>query len=168
MQRFNLAIVFAIFLSCSSNETKVVTNKEGNYSVTVLHDWKYRIEKKNTRIEKTIKIGTQYVSGTLTISEGPTEYNTLDETASIYLSQFPSTFTDFRKISEGSTEINGIRCRWFRMTDNDNGTTYMTVQYILQQKEKVCYILNCSATEDMFRDFEEDFTRMVFSYKRHE
>ena len=166
MESFTLLVFIGLIFSCSSSETKIITNKLGNHSIEILPDWDYKFEKTSTRIGKTKYYGTQYVTGTLLISEGLSEYNTLDETFETYLSQFPNAFKDFKKISEGKTEINGLTSRWFRMTDNDNGTIYTTVQYVIQQKGKVSYSLNCSATRDTFKDFEEDFNKMVFSYKR--
>ena len=166
MKRLLLFIFCLSFFSCSSPETKVITSKSWNFSVTVLPDWEYKFESKSMRIDKIKYYGTQYATGRLSISEVPTEYKTLDETVANYLSQFPNSFKDFKKISEGKTEINGLTTRWFKMTDKENGINYMTVQYVIQQTQKTCYLLNCSATKDTFTDFEEDFNKMVFSYKR--
>jgi hypothetical protein len=119
-----------------------------------------------TKISKTKYYGTNYVAGTVTITEGPTEYKSLDETFDTYLSQFQYAFRDFRKINEGRTQINGLPSRWFRMIHNEDGTIFETVQYVIQMKTDKVYLLNCSATKETYMDFEEEFNKIVFSYKR--
>ena len=116
MWRFTSFVLLGLILCCSSSQTKIITNKLGNHSIEILPDWDYKFEKTSTRIGKTKYYGTQYVTGTLLITEALSEYNTLDESFETYLRQFPYAFKDFKKISEGKTEINGLTSRWFRMT----------------------------------------------------
>ena len=159
---FTLIVIF----SCTSNENTLVTNDKGHYSIISLPEWTVKNDGVTTKISKTKYYGTDYVTGTVTITEGLTDYKTLDETFDTYLSQFQYAFKDFRKINEGRTQINGLPTRWFRMTDNVEGTTYETVQYVIQLTSDKVFLLNCSATKDKFTDFEEEFNKIVFSYKR--
>lgn len=159
-------LVSIISAGCSSSDSKVVSNKVGRYSITVLSGWDYKFDGSKTIITKTVYFGTSYVIGTLTISEGPTEYNSLDETLDNYLQAFKYTFKDFVKLSEGYADINGLRSRWFRMRDNENGTIYETVQYVIQQSKNRVFVLNSSATKEKFKNFEEDFQKMIFTYSR--
>lgn len=163
--RLTLFVGIFILTSCNSSNKKTVVNEDGDYTVEILPEWDYRLEGANTRIHKTKLLDTKSVSGTLLVTTMESAHETLDESFNYLVGGLPDSFTDYRKISEGETEINGILAKWNRMEDTDNNIRYVTLQYIMQPIGKNMIVINCSSTKDAFNEFEEDFNKIAFTLK---
>jgi hypothetical protein len=168
MNRKGITLIVIVFLinSCHSSSNKNVFNKDGNYTLEILPDWKYKIEDANTRISKTMLTETKSMSGTLLVTTMESTHSTLNESFNYLIGTLPDNFINYKKISVGETFINGISAKWHRMEDEENDLVYVTLQYIMQLNSKDMIVMNCSSTKDSFAYFEEDFTKMVFSFKQ--
>ncbi|MCW5909729.1 MAG: hypothetical protein KIT62_01585 [Cyclobacteriaceae bacterium] len=166
MKRWYLfGFISAVLMSCTSSETRIVTNKKGKYTINMPPEWDYSLEDLSTRLYRTRYYGTNYVTGTLFVSMTDSDYESLEESVINYVGQLKHGFTDYKKIGDGLTQINGVTTSWHRMKDTDKGTRFVTLQYLMQPKGRKLFVINCSATEGTFDDFEDDFNKIAFSFK---
>lgn len=116
LRLFVLSIVaFCILCGCGGpKQSTRVTNKDGNYSLEILPGWIHEVDGATTRASRFETIDGEVVSSTLMVREIVVVYDDLDKN---FESQVPSLENpeNFRKISDGRTEINGSASRWIRL-----------------------------------------------------
>ena len=108
------------------------------------------------------------VKGVLNISTMISEYDTIDESMYHYMDtqNMLSFFQGARKVSDGVSEINGLKTIWFRMkAAQEKDIRQEVIIYNIQLKNNLLVSFICVAQEDKFGDFEEEFTKMVYSFK---
>lgn len=157
-----LTITFLIFSHCGPPKAKTIIDKQGNYSIDVLPGWDYQIGDSNVSLTKSI----DSEKGVLQISTITSEYSTLDESMYNYLYGITSFFQDARKISDGISDINGIKTIWYRMKASSNGMKQDILLYNVQLEDRQLISMICVAKEEKFGEFEGEFNQLVFSFKQ--
>ncbi|MBX2967415.1 MAG: hypothetical protein KF845_14830 [Cyclobacteriaceae bacterium] len=158
---FLLTILLTTLSQCGQPKSKTVINELGNYSIDILPNWSYQVDSANLSLAKV----KDSVKGVIHVSTLTSEYNTLDESMYHYLHDMTSFFQDARKIGDGVSDINGVKTIWYRMKASNNDMRQEVLLYNVQLDNRQLISLICVAREDKFKDFEEEFNQMVFSFK---
>ncbi len=153
-----------MFLSCAQHSDQRIINKSGGYSINKLSDWNYEMKNRSTMITKDRQYDTLTVYGTLIVARGNSALS-LDSTFTLIKNDLPNTLKDFQKISEGYSEINGHPVRWLKSSYTLYEFRYISIRYYMMLYEKKSVMIECSSIDGTFEDFEEDFNKMIFSFK---
>lgn len=156
---------FIFFGSCTKETNEVIVNESGRYSIEVLPEWSYSTDNSSTTI---VRAKSLVVEATLSISIIESEYETLSESFSEYVAQLPPGFQDYASLGNGNTQINGIPAMWHGMKDTENGNRFRTLVYVMQQVGNEMIVISCSSLDDTFDKYEEDFTKMAFTFSKLE
>jgi len=158
-----ILLIFAVvLLSCGQSTPEVVKNKLVGYSIKVLPSWTHKLDGENLLISRTVG-GTKSV---ISISSLKSNFATLEESVSHYTNSLVSYFDNARKISQGESEINGLKSFWYRMKADQGSMRQEVLIHMLQFDGNKFIYLICVASEGKFVDFEADITKMVYSLER--
>lgn len=163
LDRLLIVVLLLIFVSCAPKSSEVVKNKNGGYAIEVLPDWYYTVDNSNTTI---LKSKSLIVQATLSVSILESEYETLEESFTEYVAQLPPGFNSYLSLGSGNTQIDNTPVMWHKMRDTEDGNRFLTLIYVMQPIGKKMILISCSALEQSFDGYEEDFTKMCFSLKK--
>lgn len=158
-----MAMCFVLF-SCVSKSNQRVTNDKGNYSIVKLADWDYVIKNRSLMLIQTKNYDSLNVTGSLLIAPGNSQLS-LDETFTAVVNELTTSLKDFQKMNEGYTEINGYPTRWLKLSYTLYNYKYISLRYYMMLDKDTPVMIDCSAINGTFEDFEEDFNTMVFSLR---
>lgn len=156
-----------IVTACKDPIITRIKNEKGNYSILVLHNWKYEMKNRSTMISREIENDSVIIYPGIIVSPGTTT-KSIEETFEDYKNDLPSLLQDYKFINEGITEIDGHATRWIKLRHTLYDYTYVSVRYFLQLSKDTPVMIECSSVEGTFESVEEDFTKMVFSFKVEE
>jgi hypothetical protein len=157
-----LHILLLFLSSCAASVPEHVTNDIGGYSLDIQPGWTTVTEGSNMQA---LASHSLIVSATVSVTVFDSEYDSLTESFEEYVAQLPPGFEDYKSYGNGATEINKIPARWHKMSDTEDGKKFMNLMYVLQPVGKQLYVISCSSIIDDFAKYEQDFTKMIFSFK---
>jgi hypothetical protein len=149
-------------LSCGQSTSTVVKNELVGYSIVVLPGWTHELDGENLFVERTAGSAKSVMS----IHSLNSNFATLEESVRSYAGSLVSYFDNARKVSQGESEINGVKSFWYRMKANQGDVRQEVLIHMLQFDNKKFVYLICVAEEANFGDFEEEITKMVYSFER--
>jgi hypothetical protein len=150
--------------SCIPESDQRIKNDKGNYSITKLANWDYEIKNRSIMITQTREFDSLALPGTIIIAPGNSELS-LDDTFTALKNDLPNSLKDFQKINEGYTEINGHPTRWLKLSYLYHDQEFISLRYYLMLSVSTPVMIDCSSNKETFEDFEQDFNKMVFSFR---
>lgn len=164
ISKISIIVTCYISFSCISQSDERIINDKGNYSITKLANWDYEIKNRSTMITQIREFDSLKVPGTIIIAPGNSDVS-FDDTFAAIKNDLPKSLKDYHMINEGYTEINGHPTRWIKLSYTLYDYKYISLRYYMELAKGTPVMIDCSSINGTFGDFEEDFNKMVFSFR---
>lgn len=160
----NFIIYLFVLIGCSKSKPETVVLNEWGISIEVLPGWVHEI---NDTIMSISTAKVNFVKGVMNMDYiNDDKLNSIDEYFYAVTTGMGSFFEGYKKISEGRSEVNGLRTIWHRMRSTyEDNLTEVLVYFIELDTHKFVTII-CVARVDTFPSYEPEFTKMVYSIQK--
>lgn len=166
-----LLLLFA--LSAFAQTEKV--NAEGKYAFTPLTGWTVRLSGNESYVYAPADGDMDELDEKVEFSLSDGEGVELDDAFDFYIkTDFPAAYGQFKLISEGEEQINGLRAKWATFTFSAQGAvagssevvsaTLQVVFYVFK-KDNSLYLANGVTKKDLFSKFDPSFRAIIRTFR---
>ena len=180
MKRLFLLIPFGfISLIAFSQVSPADADAEGKYTVTALSGWRVRTNGNQCSVyappDGEMDSWDEKLEFSLTDGDGIE----LEDAFTFYIqTDFPAAYENFKLISQGVEEINGLTAQWATFTFSAKGTaaggtgsgdstltaTLQALFYVIK-KNNTLYLINGVTEKNLFSRFESPFRTIIRTFR---
>lgn len=166
-------ILLSFFFTFDAAAQQIFQNKKGGYQLTVPEKWTTRQENEITSVYAPDEGEMDTWKEKLEISVYDGKELSLGEAYDFYIEKdFPSAYSSFTLVKQGEEDIRGTVARWAVFSFTGTGTvgsgevsfTLYTLFYLVLKNEKL-YMLNGIAEKDFFPRYENDYLKIIRSFR---
>ena len=164
-----MSISFLLILYVSYGQSKTFENQNGNYKISMPHDWAVRVDGTTTDMlvpdEGDLDAWQEFVGVSLSESNGLT----LNDIFTYYMKEdFPGYYQNFKIVKQGEEIINGENFKWvlysFSNSPKPDAATLYNLFYLTLKKD-ILYSLNAISEKSGYAKLEPAFLTVIRSFQ---